>query len=133
MRWLHSQTVWFSLEAMSFLVQPSVDQFPLISSLVEELEVCLYAHVRLHEQEVVIGMLHLLPSLIPRSCRPGNEASDSRELSLEPRPSSPRFYLAALEKNWGVRIIFLQGCERKSGRERPGLEAKGTTLMAAHI
>ena len=33
--------------------------------------------------------------------------------SLEPRPSSPRFYLAALEKNRGVS--FLNGCEIKSG------------------
>ena len=35
--------------------------------------------------------------------------------SLKPRPSSPRFYLAALEKN--------RGCEIKSGRGRPGFEA----------
>ena len=38
--------------------------------------------------------------------------------SLEPRPSSPRFYLADSP-------IFLQGCEIKSGRGRPGFEAGG--------
>ena len=43
-RWLHSQTVWDSLEAVSFLVQPSVAHCPLLSSLVEEL-VCVYVCV----------------------------------------------------------------------------------------
>ena len=33
--------------------------------------------------------------------------------SLEPRPSSPRFHLAALEKNYSP--IFLQVCEMKYG------------------
>ena len=42
-----------------------------------------------------------------------------RDCSLEPRPSSPTFYLAAVEKN----RIFLHGCEIKSGRGRPGFEA----------
>ena len=36
--------------------------------------------------------------------------------SLKPRPSSPRFYL-----------IFLQGYEIKSGRGRPGFEARIVT------
>ena len=42
--------------------------------------------------------------------------------SLKPRPYTPRFYLAALEKNREVRL--LQGCEIKSGRVRPGFEAR---------
>ena len=36
----------------------------------------------------------------------------------------PRFYLAALEKNREVRVRVLQGCEIKSGRVRPGFEAR---------
>ena len=51
--------------------------------------------------------------------------------NLVPRPSTPRFYLAAMEKNRGVRPgisyhvrppIFLHSCEIKSGRGRPGYE-----------
>ena len=56
----------------------------------------------------------------------GNETTHvmhrEQVVSLEPRPSSPRFYLAALEKNRGV-TDFLQGCEIKSGQGRTEFEA----------
>ena len=39
--------------------------------------------------------------------------------SLIPRLPTPRFYLAAVEKN----PIFLHSCEIKSGRGKPGYEA----------
>ena len=35
--------------------------------------------------------------------------------NLVPRPSTPKFYLAAVEKN---------GCEMKSGRGRPGYKVR---------
>ena len=38
--------------------------------------------------------------------------------NLVPRPSTPRFYLAAVEKNRG------DSCEIKSGRGRPGYEVR---------
>ena len=38
--------------------------------------------------------------------------------NLVPRPSTPRFYLIAVEKN----PIFLHGCKIKPGRGRPGYE-----------
>ena len=40
------------------------------------------------------------------------------------RPSSSRFYLATVEKNFTPQLMtFLHGCEIKSGRGRPEFEA----------
>ena len=46
----------------------------------------------------------------------GSARAINLQCSLKPRASSPRFYLAALEKS-------LQSCEMKSGRGRPGFKA----------
>ena len=46
------------------------------------------------------------------------------KISLEPRPSSPRFYLAAHARPSSPRFYLAAVCcEIKSGRGRPGFEA----------
>ena len=73
---------------------------------------------------VTLGLVLLsLSTMYPQELMSGEAAKErvtsTYVRSLEPRPYTPRFYLAALEK----KSIFLQGCEIKSGRVRPGFEA----------
>ena len=48
--------------------------------------------------------------------------------NLVPRPSTSRFYLAAVEKNQGGGGSF-HGCEIKSGRRRPEYEVIASLLL----
>ena len=50
--------------------------------------------------EINARLVHRLPYTTSVKGEPGNESS------LKPRPSSPRLYLAALEKNRGVPMFL---------------------------
>ena len=55
----------------------------------------------------------------------GEKFDEYSNSNLVPRPSTRRFYLAAVEKNRKLEKnspIFLHGCEIKFGRGKPGYE-----------